>query len=81
MIRDQLVEKKTLTARICERLLLEPELTPQKVLVMAGQIKSAMAEAKMITCGTSPSFQDVNTIPARTSVGQCRRDPIHRDTK
>ena len=68
--------EKTLTARIRERWLLEPELTLQKALVMAGQIESAMAEAKAMTCGTSTSFQDVNTIPARTSVGQYRRDPI-----
>ena len=48
MIRDQLVEK-TLTARIREHLLLEPELTLQKVLVMVGQIKSVMAEVEAIT--------------------------------
>ena len=61
------------SARICEQLLAEPELTLQK-------IESAMAEAKAITCGMSTSFQDVNTIPARTRAGQYRRDPIHRDT-
>ena len=52
---------------------MEPELTLQK-------IESAMAEAKAVTNGMSTSIQDVNTIPARASVGQHRRDPIHRDT-
>ena len=42
---------------------LEPELTLQKALVMAGQIESPMVEAKAITCGMSMSFQEVNTIP------------------
>ena len=76
MVRDQLVEKKPLIARIRERMLLEPELALQKALVMAGQIESAMAEAKaIITCGTSTSFQDASTTPARTSGGEIQTRP------
>lgn len=44
MICDQLVEE-TAIPRLCEQLLLEPELTLQKAIVTAGQIESAIAEA------------------------------------
>lgn len=45
MIRDQIVEK-TCTPRIRERLLLETDLTLQKAITIAGQLESAVAEAK-----------------------------------
>ena len=41
-------KNKTLTARGRERSLLEPELTLQKALVMAGQIESALEEGKRL---------------------------------
>ena len=47
MIRDRLVER-TNSPRMRRRLLLQMELTLQKVRTMARQIDSAMAEAQII---------------------------------
>lgn len=38
----------TVIPRLCEQLLLEPELTLQKAIVISSQIETAMAEAKII---------------------------------
>ncbi|KAL1277184.1 hypothetical protein QQF64_023857 [Cirrhinus molitorella] len=59
MIRDQIVEK-TCTPRIRKRLLLETDLTLQKVITIAGQIESAVAEAKAME-QTETSVKVVHT--------------------
>ena len=57
------MEKKPLTGHIRKQLLLELELTLQKALVMAGQIESAMAEAKALTFGVPTSFREFESFP------------------
>ncbi len=59
MIKDQIVEK-TCTSRIRERLLLETDLTLQKAITIAGQIESAVAEAKAME-RTETSVKVVHT--------------------
>uniref|UniRef100_A0A3B3T9U7 Gypsy retrotransposon integrase-like protein 1 n=1 Tax=Paramormyrops kingsleyae TaxID=1676925 RepID=A0A3B3T9U7_9TELE len=59
MLRDQIVEK-TSSARIRERLLLETDLTLQKTITIAGQIETAVAEAKAMTSTAEATVQLVN---------------------
>ncbi|KAI7797371.1 hypothetical protein IRJ41_000339 [Triplophysa rosa] len=59
MLRDQIVEKMC-TPRIREHLLLETDLTLQKAITIAGQIESAVAEAKAME-HTETSVKVVHT--------------------
>uniref|UniRef100_A0A8C1GVZ8 Uncharacterized protein n=1 Tax=Cyprinus carpio TaxID=7962 RepID=A0A8C1GVZ8_CYPCA len=64
MMRDQIVEK-TCSPRIRECLLLETDLTLQKAVTIAGQIESAVAEAKAM----ESTETSVNAVHSRSREG------------
>jgi len=56
---SQPLPKTTTTLHRCGSLVLEPELTSQKIVLIAGQIESAMAEARIIAQGTVGLIQQL----------------------
>lgn len=48
--------------RLCEQLLLEPELTLQKAIVISSQIETAMAEAEIIAQEAIDHVQAVHSL-------------------
>lgn len=56
----------TAVARLCEQLLLEPELTLQKAITISSQIESAMEEAKIIAQEAIDHVQAVHSLTGRS---------------
>lgn len=52
----------TAIPRLCEQLLLEPELTLQKAIVISSQIETAMAETKIIAQEAIDHVQAVHSL-------------------
>lgn len=48
--------------QLCEQLLLEPELTLQKAIVISSQIETAMEEAEIIAQETIDHVQAVHSL-------------------
>uniref|UniRef100_H2ZS10 Retrotransposon gag domain-containing protein n=1 Tax=Latimeria chalumnae TaxID=7897 RepID=H2ZS10_LATCH len=59
MLRDQIVEKAS-NSQICERLLLEPNLTLEKSIAIGCQIEPAIKNAQMLVEGDTLPVQAVN---------------------
>lgn len=76
MIRDQLVEK-TNSARIRERLLLEIPLTLTKAMQIAGQIETAVSEARAMHHGPQDSAVEAvqSTRPRQNRFQRGRNTP------
>lgn len=54
--------EETAIPRLCEQLLLEPELTLQKAIVISSQIETVMAEAEIIAQEAIDHVQAVHSL-------------------